>query len=257
MDEIQEKLLWLGHKSSVIREGEDLRLKLTDTLWANENAVAPCEDQKTQAMLDSQLLLYELWPQPLPLEPMLDTKYYAPIEETGPSLPGPLMSTRGLRGQSGQRRVATKHARRGASQRAVPQVIWSEVPLKAHEHCRCLDGDHAFVVVRYGRQERSWSFQMMCVPRVLLHLGPSHGEQSTKQILCSRAGTSQVGCALCTCALSCVPHSYQWAKGPCGSTQDIWCKAPKRNFRPDLQLPLPLCSYLTTCCLLKHQHHFP
>eukprot|EP00668_Euglena_longa_P034418 GGOE01044228.1.p1 GENE.GGOE01044228.1~~GGOE01044228.1.p1 ORF type:complete len:1175 (+),score=274.81 GGOE01044228.1:57-3527(+) len=82
-DEIREKLASLGHSAALLQEGEDLKLKLTDTLWANENAAIPTEDEKTQAMLDSQLLLHELQPQPITPQPMLEEKHYAPLEETG------------------------------------------------------------------------------------------------------------------------------------------------------------------------------
>eukprot|EP00667_Euglena_gracilis_P001015 EG_transcript_1015 len=87
-DEIREKLASLGHSAALLQEGEDLKLKLTDTLWANENAAVPTEDEKTQAMLDSQLLLYELQPQPIASQPLLELKHYASLEETGVEVQG-------------------------------------------------------------------------------------------------------------------------------------------------------------------------
>ena len=42
---------------------------------------------------------------------------------------------------------------------------WVVRPLRASEHSRCLDDDHehnAFSMVRYGMQERWWSFNVSC-----------------------------------------------------------------------------------------------
>lgn len=98
-EEIREKLGQLGHATALLREGEDLKLKLTDTLWANENAAVPAEDETTQAMLDSQLLLYELQPQLGALQPLLELKHYATLEETGVDA-APLPSGSGAPGYS-------------------------------------------------------------------------------------------------------------------------------------------------------------